>query len=212
MLVVQSGVAASLLRAAQLLVPALPPAQPGSPPPSDAELLAAAEQQVQQHLRLTGAPAQAAAALLAGHSAADPGQVDRLLRRLVDLVSDLAGDCQEVQALVDCLLPRLREMAAERNRASSATAKELALARCAALRRRRCAHLGCTNVPLLVGACPGGGGEPVRSYKCTGCRAVRFCSEACSRADWRVHRQACRQLAAAAGVAAAAAAGGEQQA
>ena len=205
MLAVHSGIAASLLCAAQQLVPPLPQAEPGSPPSSDAQLLAAAEQQVRQHLGLSGKAAQAAAVQLVRRAAADGAQADRHLRQLADLIGALSIDFQEVPELINSVLPRLDDVAAEQTKAGSAAANELALARCAALRRRRCAHLGCTNVPLLLGADVG---QRPQSYKCTGCRAARFCSEACSRADWRVHRQACRQLAAAR---AAAAAGGEQQ-
>lgn len=203
MLAVHSGIATSLLCAAEQLVPPLPQAAPSSPPASDAELLAAAEQQVRHHLGLSGKAAQAAAVQLVRRSAADGAQADRHLRQLAGLIGALSIDYQEVQELSNSLLPRLDDVAAEQTKAGSAAAKELALARCAALRCRCCAHLGCTNMPLLLGA---GDGQRPRSYKCTGCRAARFCSVACSRADWRVHKQACRQLAA------AAAAGGEEAA
>ncbi len=33
---------------------------------------------------------------------------------------------------------------------------------------------------------------------CGGCHSVRYCSEACGRAHWRVHRVECRRLQAAA--------------
>lgn len=206
MMAVQSGIATALLAAAPLLVP---PLEPGSAPASGAALEAASAQQVEQHLGLSGFAAQAAAALLVRRSTADPTQAERCLLQLINLVSTLSGQLGELQDLIDALLPRLKELAAERGRAGSPAAQELALERCAALRRRRCAHLGCTNVPLLLGVGPGGGGEQPKSYKCAGCHAARFCGTACSRADWRVHKHACRQLAAARE---AEAAGGEQQA
>ncbi len=129
-------------------------------------------------------------------------------RQIVDAVvhlGDLLADSQLGSVVVAELLSRLTPLAQQHVATCSPAAKELALQRCALLSHRRCAHLGCTNLPLLLGLSSGGssnsssgGSKPARSFQCTGCRAVRFCSEACSRADWRVHRQACRQLAAAA--------------
>jgi hypothetical protein len=60
--------------------------------------------------------------------------------------------------------------------------------RCAqALGTRTCANLRCAS---LTGASEAAS----RGRKCGGCRAVRYCSEACSRADWKQHRVACRLL------------------
>jgi hypothetical protein len=93
-----SGIASSLLCAAQQLVPPLPPAEAGSPPASDADLLAAAKQLVQQHLGLTGLAARTAAALLASRAAAGAAQTDRCLQQVVDLVGALSGEGQEAVA------------------------------------------------------------------------------------------------------------------
>jgi hypothetical protein len=65
--------------------------------------------------------------------------------------------------------------------------------RAQAVALRSCTNLACTNlVP--------GGEEAARlaSRRCSGCKLVRYCSAACSKADWRAHKQACRQLAVAA--------------
>ncbi|KAL4443705.1 hypothetical protein ABPG75_011442 [Micractinium tetrahymenae] len=70
----------------------------------------------------------------------------------------------------------------------------LALAHASAV--RACAYLRCAN----VGA-PGGaeaGQQPGRR-RCGGCRALRYCSEACSHADWAAgHQRVCKALPAAA--------------
>ncbi|PRW60540.1 histone-lysine N-methyltransferase SET domain containing [Chlorella sorokiniana] len=50
-----------------------------------------------------------------------------------------------------------------------------------------CAAEGCTSTENL--------------RKCSGCHAVRYCSEACSRAHWRAHKAECRRLQAAAAAA-----------
>ncbi|KAL4439838.1 hypothetical protein ABPG75_002839 [Micractinium tetrahymenae] len=66
-------------------------------------------------------------------------------------------------------------------------AAQLELAQAAAA-RASCAHLACPNV----------GATGRRGKLCTGCRVARYCSRACSVADWRAeHRTACRLLAAA---------------
>ena len=47
--------------------------------------------------------------------------------------------------------------------------------------------------PSRDSAAPGCGAT--RGLKrCGGCRAVRYCSEACSRAHWREHKSECRRL------------------
>jgi hypothetical protein len=58
----------------------------------------------------------------------------------------------------------------------------------------RCAHavaeLGCANL-----RCANLAGDPgARGRRCGGCHLVRYCSEACSRADWEVHKATCRLL------------------
>ena len=71
-------------------------------------------------------------------------------------------------------------------------AVRLELARIAAT--RSCANLRCTN--LAAGGGPAAGkGEG--SKKCSACRAVWYCCETCSHADWRAgHRRVCKALAA----------------
>jgi hypothetical protein len=58
----------------------------------------------------------------------------------------------------------------------------------------RCAHavaeLGCSNL-----RCANLAGDPgARGRRCGGCHLVRYCSEACSRADWAAHKVTCRLL------------------
>ncbi len=48
--------------------------------------------------------------------------------------------------------------------------------------------------------------------RCSGCRAVRYCSEACSRAHWRVHKAECRRYQAERAAAAAGEGAGEGEA
>ena len=45
--------------------------------------------------------------------------------------------------------------------------------------------------------------------RCTACRSVRYCSEACMRAHWKEHRPECKRLRAAAAAAAVAAGGAD---
>ncbi|KAL4440126.1 hypothetical protein ABPG75_003127 [Micractinium tetrahymenae] len=74
-------------------------------------------------------------------------------------------------------------------------AARLELARAAAA--RSCADLRCPNVGLEGGP---GAGEGRGCKRCSGCRAVWYCSAACSKADWRSagggHKWTCEQLAA----------------
>jgi hypothetical protein len=60
---------------------------------------------------------------------------------------------------------------------------------------RSCAYLGCANLAAEGGPAAGQGHG---SKKCSGCRAVWYCGEACQLADWREggHRRVCKQLAA----------------
>lgn len=69
-------------------------------------------------------------------------------------------------------------------RAHTAAAQQLAVTCARALGTCRCANLACSNLR----------GAEIRGRRCSGCSVVRFCDEACSRADWRRHRVACRQL------------------
>lgn len=66
-------------------------------------------------------------------------------------------------------------------------AARLELAQAAAA-RQSCAHLACPNLEAT--------GK--RGRRCSGCNTARYCSHACSAADWRAgHRRACKLLAAA---------------
>ena len=57
--------------------------------------------------------------------------------------------------------------------------------------------------PPRVCAAPGCG--PTHGLRrCGGCAAVRYCSQACSRAHWRAHKVECRRVQAEAAAAAAA--------
>lgn len=53
----------------------------------------------------------------------------------------------------------------------------------------RVVSLACDNPGCMAYETPGA----ARFKKCTGCRAVRYCSTECQRAHWRVHRAHCRQ-------------------
>jgi hypothetical protein len=66
--------------------------------------------------------------------------------------------------------------------------EQLAVQQARALGTLRCANLGCTNLSSAREA-------QLRSKLCSGCRVVRFCSEACSQAAWRQHKVACKLLA-----------------
>ena len=194
------GVNNALVEAVIVLAPL--PEQP-SPAPSASALLAAALEHVQQQLGVSGDAARAAAwavaCNVAGRSSVPAAQRRALTAQLTRQggLGWAAGDPVRLRAMAAALLAQLKPLAVQHVAPGSAVAQQLALERCYALGQRRCAHLGCTNIPLLLGAGAGGSGQAGRSRKCTGCRSVRFCSEACSRADWRVHKQACRQLAAA---------------
>ncbi len=114
---------------------------------------------------------QVAAALqeLAGN-----GSLDKFFARVGSACARLAG----------ALLAHWQEQDAEHERQQAA---QLELARAAAT-RASCAHLACSNLDAT--------GR--RGKLCSGCRVARYCSHACSMADWRAgHRAACRLLAAA---------------
>ena len=193
------GVHKAALAAAVGLAPL--PAQ-RAPPASAAALLAAAVQHVQQQLGLSGEPARSVARLVAidaaSHSALPAAQRRAFMVQISRPGQQMWANASptEARAWAAALLEQVKPVAERHIAVGSPAALDLALERCYAVGQRRCAHLGCTNVPLLLGAGAGGSQQPARSRKCTGCSAVRFCSEACSRADWRVHKQACRQIAA----------------
>lgn len=173
-----------------------------------AALMAAARRHAGQQLGLSGVAAQLAAYALAQQAIEDGADSGALpadeRRRLMAEVHRLGRqgwslkNTRQMLTAAAELLSRLTPLAQQHVAPGSPAADGLALARCALLSNRRCAHLGCTNLPLLLGL-SSNGGQHAASHKCSGCRTVWFCSTACSRADWRVHKQACRQLAAAGG-------------
>lgn len=52
-------------------------------------------------------------------------------------------------------------------------------------------HLPCGNLKCTKVVCPW---EIQKRKLCTGCRTLRYCSEACQLADWQDHKQACRLI------------------
>lgn len=96
------------------------------------------------------------------------------------------------------LLPRALDAAAAQQQhweqAGGRQDHRLQLARAAAA--RSCANLRCADVTLAGGPDAGSGRGCKR---CSGCRAVWYCSAACSRADWRTagggHKWTCAALA-----------------
>ncbi|KAL4444240.1 hypothetical protein ABPG75_011977 [Micractinium tetrahymenae] len=68
--------------------------------------------------------------------------------------------------------------------------EEAAASEAALAAARRCANMGCTN---LAGASD----AQLSTKRCSRCRHLRYCSAACSAADWRRHRAFCRSPAAA---------------
>jgi hypothetical protein len=198
---VVDGAHRALLLALRELV-TMPPL--GVAPASGGALLAAAARLVKEELGLTGLAAKSAARVVAKQAVADsrslpPAQQRQLLQAVERL--GLQGwrddNTQQVLAIASAMLPQLQPRAQRHTAPGSPAANEQALARCEVLSSRRCAHLGCANVPLLLGMANRSNGDQAwQTRKCTGCRAVWYCSEACCRADWPVHKQACRQLAA----------------
>ncbi|KAL4439836.1 hypothetical protein ABPG75_002837 [Micractinium tetrahymenae] len=104
----------------------------------------------------------------------------KLAQLRATLLRALPGAAQVAAALqVDW---QVQDAAPERRQVA-----QLELAQAAAT-RTSCAHLACPNV----------GATGRRGKLCTGCRVARYCSRACSVADWQAgHRVACRLLAAA---------------
>lgn len=65
---------------------------------------------------------------------------------------------------------------------------DLALRRARAMALRACcANPRCTK---LTGDREAG----LKGRRCSGCRLVRYCCEACSKLDWQAHKRACRLL------------------
>jgi hypothetical protein len=61
---------------------------------------------------------------------------------------------------------------------------------------RSCAYLRCANLPGFSGG--PAAAEGAGSMRCSACRSVWYCGEACSHANWRAgHRRVCKALAAA---------------
>jgi hypothetical protein len=65
--------------------------------------------------------------------------------------------------------------------------QQLAVRQATALGTLRCAYLGCINLASASEA-------QAKGKLCSGCRTVRFCSEACSQAAWRQHKAACKAI------------------
>ena len=122
--------------------------------------------------------------IISGSAAAPrlPGNVPasrRLAQRLADAAVQLAA----------AAMARQQEAAGGGQAASLAAAAdpEVAVRRARALALHSCATPRCSN---LAGASEGA----LRGRKCGGCRVVRYCGDACCRADWPAHRRACKLL------------------
>ncbi len=111
-------------------------------------------------------------------------------RRLPDrkLRSSRAWD----QLARQSLLPAVRDWAAELQQQGLEQSRRQAasnqLLTAGALAVRPCANPGCTN---LAGCSEG----RLRVRRCSGCRAVRYCSRACQQEDWASHSKLCGRLA-----------------
>ncbi|KAL4420431.1 hypothetical protein ABPG75_010087 [Micractinium tetrahymenae] len=127
----------------------------------------------------------------------------RLHRQLAAAVTDgheeQGSVARELQLLQDQLLPAALDAAAALQRywarPEQVSAVRVVMAHGAAA--RSCANLRCPNVGLEGGPAAGQGRGCKR---CGGCRAVFYCSVACSKADWRSagggHKWTCAALAA----------------
>ena len=73
--------------------------------------------------------------------------------------------------------------------AADGDAEAVALAAAEALATRACAYVGCTTVAGATEA-----GMP-RGSRCGNCSVMRYCCKACQKADWRVHKAVCGELA-----------------
>ena len=96
------------------------------------------------------------------------------------------------------LLPQFRQLAAAllEHWARPEQQQQDALQLAQAAAARSCAYLRCSNVGGEGGPAVGQGAG---SQRCGACRAVWYCSTACSHADWRQggHRRVCKALGAA---------------
>lgn len=129
-----------------------------------------------------------------------PGASDAQRSALQQLLSQLPSDNahvvlpalravqQAAQQALQALARQPEAAGAAADPADPAEVRALALRRAHALAMRR----GCGN-PRCAGLA-GASEAEARGKRCTGCRLVRFCSTACSRADWKWHKTACRAL------------------
>jgi hypothetical protein len=108
-------------------------------------------------------------------AAADGGHASQVTEE------DLSAAVAAIAATRQAAYERLQQLRADVDQ------QQLVVQQAHALGTLRCAHLGCTN---LAGA----NEEQVQSRLCSHCRAVRFCSEACSQATWRQHKAACKAI------------------
>ncbi|KAL4458940.1 hypothetical protein ABPG75_013805 [Micractinium tetrahymenae] len=111
---------------------------------------------------------------------------------------------QQILSQLEQAVPAAAELAAVLQRhwdqPEKVAAARLELAQAASL--RACANLRCASVGAAGGMAAG---NQVGSKRCGACRSVRYCGQACCRADWAAgHRRVCRHLAAANAAAAAA--------
>jgi hypothetical protein len=97
----------------------------------------------------------------------------------------MAEDADAVARLVTALRPAAA-WALQRLKAQI-DQQQQALQQARALGSLCCAHLGCTNMAAASEA-------QVKGKLCSGCRTVRFCSDACSQAAWQQHKAACKLL------------------
>lgn len=112
-------------------------------------------------------------------------------------------------------LIHLCESSSTRARAAAAAGAASALERWqrhAELSDRETARLQTALSALSEATCAAPGCSATHGLRlCAGCHAVRYCSEACSRAHWRVHKAECRRLQAARAAAAGGAAPAAQE-
>jgi hypothetical protein len=113
-----------------------------------------------------------------------------------DSLGRLAAFCSSMASILTSATGQAaaqqRLAAATEKQQAAAAGADLVLRRARALALRSCANPHCAN---LAGATE----AALRGRRCGGCGAVRYCSEACCRADWRAHRRACRLLQAGGG-------------
>lgn len=138
---------------------------------------------------------------LVPHLPIDPSQQDEV-RHCVEgcLEAEYARNRRSMEVLCDVadaqLAKEAREAAAEqaanvprpRRPPLSPEGRQLAERRARALALLKCANPRCSR---LEGASEA---AAPRGRLCSGCRTVRFCSEACSQQEWPQHRAACRLL------------------